>query len=264
MYFSMIQEATFNFVSSPTGLAWSENFGTKRRARGRCRTFIVFGHLCSLAYESQGWRKPFHEEDLLGRMLESFACSAFVHPQLFLGSTVANLGQMALARCRGSIWSEKSLTFRWHGLPWCPVVRSYSACCSHPNARAVEKGMFLSAHAASWQAGLCCGVLAPYSDTLSRCTVFRAWCVILVQPCWNSPFAEEEGCLVFPSWPNLSCGLPLRYSPNMAQDNRSKTPRCRASCLRNAVGHVDQPKPSRLRLIKLSMFDIHRSWAASV
>ena len=115
MYLSMIQEATFNFLSSLTGLAWSENFGTKRHARGRCRTFIVFGHLCSLAYESQGWREHFREEDLLGRMLESFACSTLIHPQLFLGSTVANLG--LLPDVAGRFEIEKSLTFRWHGLP---------------------------------------------------------------------------------------------------------------------------------------------------
>ena len=32
MYLSIIQEATFNFLSSPTGLALSGNFGTKRNA----------------------------------------------------------------------------------------------------------------------------------------------------------------------------------------------------------------------------------------
>ena len=57
------------------------------------------------------------EEDLLGRMLESFVCSAFIHAQLFIGSTVANLGQMALAKCRGSIWNWEVFDFQVAGAP---------------------------------------------------------------------------------------------------------------------------------------------------
>ena len=68
------------------------------------------------------WHKNrFHEEGLLGRMPKSFIPKhgqvPNCHTQLFLGSTVASGGQMDVVRCRGSIWSEKSLTFRWQGLP---------------------------------------------------------------------------------------------------------------------------------------------------
>ena len=54
------------------------------------------------------------EEDLLGRMLECCVCSTFIHAQLFIGSTVA---KWLLPDVAGRFEIEKSLTFRWQGLP---------------------------------------------------------------------------------------------------------------------------------------------------